>query len=291
MSRPVQAPAPALAEHRSLTVDVRGRRLHLLDWPVADPAARTVLFVHGGCANAHWWCHTAAHLYGRYRMLALDLSGHGDSEPLSDGDYSLQGHSDDLLQVARHLDLRAFALVGHSFGAFVSLAAAPRLNEDLAALVLVDSRGHIRPRAARYLTALGKFANPVYPSRDEALRGFQLLPRQSIAAPEVLAHVAAHSIRRCDDGTWTLAFDRRALRASQAREFHAEMGELRTPVLLLRGSESTALSARSLRELAAEIAAAQSVEIAGAHHHVMLDRPAAFAAALDDFLRALPDRD
>lgn len=266
-----------------LYVPYGGRRLHLLDW--AGDGETTILFVHGGCANAHWWCHSARLLAGRYRVLALDLSGHGESDHLPDGEYSLEGHRDDLVHVARSLDLRGFALVAHSFGGFVSLAAVPELGDRLGTLTLVDSRGHIRPRAARYLTALGKFPNPIYASRDDALRAFQLLPRESSAPDEVLSHVARHSIRRAADGTWSLAFDRRALRAATVREFAAEMCQLRQPTLLVRGAASGALSARALARLAAEIPHAEAIEIAGAHHHVMLDRPEPFARALDSFLQ------
>lgn len=271
---------------RSLHVARGDRRLHLLEWDGAShEEAPVLLFVHGGCANAHWWCHSAAHLAGEFRVLSLDLGGHGDSDPLSDGNYSLEGHRDDLIDVVRQLELRRVALIGHSFGGFVSLIAAPHLAGHLSALILVDSRGHIRPRAARYLAALCRFPNPVYASRDEAMRSFQLLPRHTAASAEVLAHVAAHSIRRTADDTWTLAFDRRALRAAQTRDLSAEMRHVPAPVLLVRGSESTALSAPAQRRLAAEIPGARTVEIAGAHHHVMLDRPGAFAAAVAAFLR------
>jgi pimeloyl-ACP methyl ester carboxylesterase len=270
---------------RSLYVPHDGRRLHLLDWAGDERGSTTVLCVHGGCANAHWWCGSARLLAGCYRILALDLTGHGDSDHLASGDYSLAGHRDDLVHVVRHLDLRGFALVAHSFGAFVSLAAVPQLIDRLGTLTLVDSRGHIRERAARYLTALSKFPNPSYASRDEAQGAFQLLPRESSASAEVLRHVARHSIRGGSDGTWSLAFDRRALRAATIRDFTAEMNQLRQPTLLVRGAASGALSPRALQQLAAEIPHAEAIEIAGAHHHVMLDRPGPFAQALDSFLQ------
>jgi pimeloyl-ACP methyl ester carboxylesterase len=268
---------------RSLFVPRGGRRLHILEWP-GDPSATALLCLHGGCANAHWWYASAAILAGRRRVLALDLSGHGASDHLESGDYSLAGHRDDVVHVAADLDLRDFALMGHSFGGFVAVHALPSFSDRLAALVLVDSRGHIRERAARYLNALRKFPNPKYASREEAIRGFQLLPRQSSAPAGVLAHVARHSVRRADDGSWSLAFDRRALRAAEARRFDDEMRAWQGPTLLVRGAESSALSPRALAELQRELPQAETVEIAGAHHHVMLDRPVEFANAIARFL-------
>ncbi len=260
------------------------RRLHLLEWP--NPQARsTLVAIHGGCANAHWWCASAPTLRRSRRIIALDLAGHGHSDTVGGGEYSLAGHRDDLCHIVRELGLRNFALMGHSFGGFVSLAALPELAGDLSALILVDSRGHIRRRSARYLNALAKFPNPRYSSEEAALESFQLLPRATAASAEVLAHVARKSIRRTADGDWSLAFDRSALRAAEERSFAPEMSAWRGPTLLLRGSESTALSARALAELATEMDDTEAVEIPDAHHHIMLDQPTRFATAVDGFLR------
>lgn len=268
---------------RSISVYRAGRRLHLLEWEHPRPKA-TVLAIHGGCANAHWWCASARFLAKSHRVLALDLAGHGESDPIADGRYSLEGHRDDVAQVASALELQGFALIGHSFGGFVSLAALPALANRLGGLILVDSRGHIRRRAARYLHALARFPSPTYPTEEKARSAFQLLPRDNAAPDDVLAHVAQHSVRRSADGTWSLSFDRRALCAAEARQFDAELRDWRGPSLLVRGGESSALSERALGDLAREIYDAETVRIKGAHHHVMLDRPEPFARAVDDFL-------
>lgn len=265
------------------------RRLHLLDWPSAGPGA-PILCLHGGCANAHWWDACAEFLAAGHRVLALDLCGHGDSDRLEHGDYSLEQHRDDVAHVAEELELRDFAIMGHSFGGFVAVYTLPRLRDRLAALILVDSRGHIRERAARYLNALRKFPNATYETHDEAVRSFQLLPRDSSAPAEVMERVARESVRRTANGTWSPAFDRRALPAAEARRFDAEMRGWRGPTLLVRGAESNALAALALAELQGEIPQAEAVEIAGAHHHVMLDRPAELAAAVAGFLARVAPR-
>ncbi len=281
MSNPVEQISPAPA--RSHFVARAGRRLHLLEWKAEQPVT-TVLAIHGGCANAHWWFASAGVLARSHRVLALDLAGHGESDPIADGRYSLESHRDDVLHVARELDLRDFALMGHSFGGFVSLAALPALEARIGALILVDSRGHIRRRSARYLQALAKFPSPQYSSEKEARRAFQLLPRDNNASDEIIDHVARHSIRQANDGSWSLAFDRRALRAAEERNFDTEIGDWHGPTLLIRGAESTALSERALGELASEMVDAESVQVDGAHHHVMLDQPGPFAAVVDEFL-------
>jgi len=255
----------------------------LLEWSPPHPRA-TLLCVHGGCANAHWWYHCGNLLGADHRVLAIDLCGHGASDPLADGRYSLESHGRDITGILDALELDRIVLVGHSFGAFVSLAALPTLAGSLAALVLVDSRGHIRKRAARYLNALGKFRNPIYDTRAQAIENFQLLPRAHSATPEVLRYVAEHSVRQTPEGTWTLAFDRRALRATGERNFQREMALLREPVLIVRGEHSTTLTENALQSLVDEIPHARSEIVEGAHHHVMLDQPEVFARVITSFV-------
>ena len=58
-------------------VDVDGTTISYLAW--GDPSPRGIVLVHGGGAHAHWWDHIAPLLALDRRVLALDLSGHGDS--------------------------------------------------------------------------------------------------------------------------------------------------------------------------------------------------------------------
>ena len=59
-------------------VSVAGADIHFVAW--GEPGRRGLVFVHGGGAHAHWWTHVAARFAGDFRVVALDLSGHGDSD-------------------------------------------------------------------------------------------------------------------------------------------------------------------------------------------------------------------
>src|SRR5579872_4041302 len=58
-------------------VDVDGCSIHYLAWGPRN--RRGLVFVHGGGAHAHWLSHVAAIFSNEFRVLAIDLSGHGDS--------------------------------------------------------------------------------------------------------------------------------------------------------------------------------------------------------------------
>ncbi|MEA2737242.1 MAG: hypothetical protein QOH05_549, partial [Acetobacteraceae bacterium] len=71
---------------RSCNIVLRQMRFHFLEWGRAD--APVIVLLHGGHQSAHSWDLVSLHLAQRYRVLALDQRGHGDSEWSRDVTYS-----------------------------------------------------------------------------------------------------------------------------------------------------------------------------------------------------------
>lgn len=114
-----------------------GIKLSYLEFGTGDP----LVFVHGFGAAAIVWEDICRTFENRYRCLALDQRGHGDSE--------WHGHTadlkvfvSDLVQFFEELDLRKAHLAGWSFGSEVCLAAYPQLKDRLASLILVGGTSH-----------------------------------------------------------------------------------------------------------------------------------------------------
>ncbi|TXK14087.1 alpha/beta fold hydrolase [Microbacterium saccharophilum] len=122
--------------YRTLDVPVRGGDLRVGVWEDGTPGAPTVVAVHGVTASHLAWQLVAEALPG-VRIVAPDLRGRGRSNELS-GPAGMAAHADDLAAVFAHLDIPAGLVVGHSMGAFVSLAFAHRHPGLLARLLLVD---------------------------------------------------------------------------------------------------------------------------------------------------------
>src|SRR2546427_9977089 len=100
----------------------RGQRFHLTDWGPAD--APTVLFLHGVTGHARTWDHEAAALAGRFRIIALDQRGHGDSGPAPGGDYTLPALTGDIAAGVDALGLGRGSLGGHSLGGRLAIVYA-----------------------------------------------------------------------------------------------------------------------------------------------------------------------
>src|SRR5690606_18123739 len=95
-----------------------------------------VLLVHGAAASAAWWDHIAPQLSG-HRVVAVDLSGHGDSSHKSGG-YPVGEWAAEVAAVAIAEKLDRPVLVGHSLGGRVAVHAAVAEPELFSRVVLID---------------------------------------------------------------------------------------------------------------------------------------------------------
>jgi pimeloyl-ACP methyl ester carboxylesterase len=100
-----------------------------------------VVFVHSTAGSSAHWSHQLAHLRPTRRAVALDLRGHGSSEPPRDGDYSIHSMATDVHAVVTALGISRFVLVGHSLGGGVALTYAGTHPDQIAGLLLLDPIG------------------------------------------------------------------------------------------------------------------------------------------------------
>lgn len=246
-----------------------------------------VVLLHGGSANAHWWSLLAEALDDTYHVLALDLRGHGDSEHPDPAAYRVEDYAGDVGALVDAIGVDRIDLIGHSLGGLVATAYAGRAPERINSLVVVDTELRVGASGARYMARLRNFPHPRYPDREHAIKRFRLLPTATNADPTVLAEIAAHSIVELSDGRWTLKFNRDSLAHVEPQDLTEMLQRLPCPILLIRGVHSTLLSHSALAALLQRVPHAQGAEVAGAHHHVMLDNPAEFARVVRAFLDRL----
>ena len=100
-------------------------------------SAPPVVLLHGLGEDAAGWDEIAAPLADSYRVIALDLRGHGSSD--RSGDYSYEAMRDDVDQLLDVLDLVDVTLIGHSMGAMIAALLAERVPSRLGRLILVDA--------------------------------------------------------------------------------------------------------------------------------------------------------
>src|SRR5579871_6235066 len=103
---------------------VNGLRLHYLEW--GEPTAPPIVMLHGLRSAAPTWAAVAAPLCARYRVLALDQRGRGESEWAADRNYRRDAYVADLAELVDQLGLERFILMGHSMGGANTLVYTAR---------------------------------------------------------------------------------------------------------------------------------------------------------------------
>lgn len=102
---------------------------------------RAIILVHGFAASVQAWRPWIERLKGDYRLIAIDLPGHGLTETPPGYQASLEGNAALVDALASNLGVKHFVLAGNSMGGAVSLAYAMAHPDKLDALVLVDAAG------------------------------------------------------------------------------------------------------------------------------------------------------
>jgi pimeloyl-ACP methyl ester carboxylesterase len=249
------------AEEGSVVAD--GARIRYRAW--GDRGMPGVVLVHGTAAHAHWWDHVGPQLPAGLRVVALDLSGHGDSEWRED--YSLERWAREIMAVAPDAGIAGPPfIVGHSLGGIIALDS-PEFEKS--------AEFERSPGPERKLMTFG--GARTYPSREAVLARFRLVPEQPVL-PYIREHVAVCSITTRENGEWAWKFDRRLL--ASMTPFPPVTAPVACPVTVLR-AENGLMTPDMADLLYARLGGkARVVEIPAAGHHVMLDEPLCLVTAL-----------
>lgn len=297
----VRAPAPdwfrrtVAAPKQSCRVTVEGCPIHYLLWPAEPGAARRrgLLFVHGGGAHAYWWAFIAPYFTRDFRVAAIDLSGMGDSGRRESYGAELRAKEMRAVIADAGLGERPF-VIGHSFGGFMTMKFGAQFGDELGGAVIVDSPIRSPEEEAQRPLSPPKWANKrIYESFDAGRARFRLMPPQSCDNDFIVEFIARHSLMPVAGG-WTWKFDGAAMGARRFGEpFREYLQAVRCRAALIFGEKSALVSRGTASYMSSLMGPhAPIVEVPEAQHHVMLDQPLAFVAALrmllDAWIRAEP---
>ena len=241
-----------------------------------EPGGEGLVLVHGGAAHARWWDHIAPLLAAHDRVVALDLSGHGDSGT-RDG-YGLDAWAAEVLAVAAASGFGSPpVLVGHSMGGLVSLRAAAIAGKNLTGLIVVDTRvSEAPPGGLAALEQIPVGPKRVYPTRAAAISHFRPVPAQP-TLPYVESYVAVHSVAENEAG-WSWKFDPMVLRRQLSTADVLTRLDCRVAFFRAELGIVDATMERLIDERLG--CAAPVIEIPKAGHHVMLDQPLALVTGI-----------
>jgi len=258
-----------------------------LNAEVTGQGRRDLVLLHGWGMNLRVWDGLAAALARRFRVIAIDLPGHGGS----DWDAAAQAPAAQAFRVHETLAplTTRYHLLGWSLGGQFALDLAAALPAAVERLVLVATTPRFLAgpdwRPGLKAAALEKLAAGVRADPARAVSGFIGLQLRGLAprtAARVRAQLAEALVRGGTALPEALAWGLERLRVGDLR---GQLAQVRKPALVIAGRDDRITPPAAARALAAALPRGRYQSLAGAGHVPFLSHPDAFAGLLRGFLR------
>jgi len=187
------------------TLTANGLTLHYLEWGEAE--APDIVCVHGYTGSADAFNALARQLEDRYRILALDVRGHGESAWSPTGAYSYADQAGDLAEFAKQLRLDKFVLIGTSMGGIIAMAYAAEHAERLLGLVINDIGPDVEVGSQRITGLVGSRPDEFGTLEEAMAYRRSVSPIVAGRSAEDQRELALGVLRRRPDGRWGWKMD------------------------------------------------------------------------------------
>ena len=239
----------------------------------------TIVFIHGWTADHHRWDKMIDFASKYFKVVALDLRGHGESTKPEDAEYNINAYTADIIKLLDHLNIEKAILAGHSMGGMIAQKFYFNQKGRVAGLILVGTTSKVVDNFSMKLnTSLAIFLmNLAYSTGLKIVLGrafSNLTPKEEKekligdAIRNVPKYVAVNSFK-----DFVKNFDTRA-----------KLKEIKVPTLIIVGENDRMLPPRMSMFLRDNIEDSEFVVVPEAGHEVMLEVPDEVNKAIDSFL-------
>lgn len=264
-------------------------------WYAADSGARLwyedrgagtpIIFIHGWCMSSAVWRLQSEGLLDTFRVITIDLPGHGRSS-LGYGGFQIKGCAGDIAGLFQSLNLQYALLAGWSLGSLIALESFMLLRDRLSGLVLIGgtprfTQGGGFPYGLSRIEVDGMIRK-VQRSLPRALEGFTA---RMFASGELDTPSLAATVRELLSSVPLPTTDAalQALEALLESDLRDRLDLIDLPTLIMNGDRDVICLPQASGFLAQGISGAQRIEFAGCGHAPFLTQSARFNACLDEF--------
>ena len=253
-------------------VEVEGAKIHYLTW--GDTKNPGLFFIHGFSANAHWWDFIAPAFIEDYCVVAIDLSGSGDSDHRET--YSQEMYAYEIKAVCDEMDWESADFIAHSMGGSISLNATSIYPEIFKSLYLLDSIVILPPDKVRNYSSNRSMirADFIYEDETSAIESFRLIPPQPCRNEFLLNHIAINSYKQTEEG-WLLKSDGKMMKTYQSKDLTETLMAIQCPIYIVYGLMSQIFTQEILdyTVYVGNIPPERVIGVPGTMHHLFVDDP------------------
>jgi pimeloyl-ACP methyl ester carboxylesterase len=275
------------------TKPAKGDIGRVLDLPGGDLQVREdgqregtpLVMLHGFAGSMHWFTPLVERLRGDFRLIRIDLLGHGGSEKPDSG-YSMEHQAEQVSRVLSALRVKQAVIVGHSMGGVVATAFAERYPASVKGLVLIDSPSKKDaaklPFLARlgFVPVLGQAIRRVVPdgmirkNLEKAFAPGYDVPDQFVADFNRMTYTSYDSSRNEADDF------------SGKRSLSDRLAALKKPLLAIQGTKDQLVHSGTVENFR-RVPGAKIAIVANAGHSPMVEQPSETARLIRIFLRSI----
>jgi 3-oxoadipate enol-lactonase len=243
--------------------------------------APVIIFIHGFPFSKEMWNKQIDELKGKFRVIAYDVRGHGNSWSGTD-DFSIELFVKDLLSLMDTLEIEKTALCGLSMGGYIALNAIENHPHRFDSLILCDtscSADSPEAKEKRMKAIEGIWENGIEKFADDSIKNF-FAPESFIKKKDVIA-----GVREIMIGTTEKSVIRTLLALSNRKETCTTLWKIKVPVLILVGEEDKITPPEAAQFMHEEINGSVMSVIENAGHLSNLENPDQFNQQLKRFLK------
>ncbi|MBN1689822.1 MAG: alpha/beta hydrolase [Dehalococcoidia bacterium] len=268
---------PSNSEDRYIKIG--NLNLHYLEW--GSEGAAPIVLLHGLCGYARYWEIFARSMLDKYRLIAVNQRGHGDSDRADS--YEHQDFIFDLDGFIEGLGLDKFILIGHSMGGLNAIIYAARHPDLVSGLIVVDIAPEIMAEGLARMAVERINEKDEFMSEKEAFSYIKNL--DTLQSDDFIRHQIKYDLKR-KGSSLAFKYDKklRDIELISPVWLWEYVNQIICPTLLIRGMESDLLSGDTAQSVVDKLAFGSLVEINGAGHCVPSNNPEAFKKAVCNFL-------
>lgn len=272
---------------------VNGVRIHYLDRDGGEPP---IVMLPGLSANAHAFDGlAAAGLSPRFRTIALDLRGRGESDKPDTG-YTLSDHAADVVALLDHLEIERATILGHSFGGLLTVYLGVKYPHRVARLVFLDVAVWLLEEATKLIRVSIDRLTKTFPSADDYIDALKHAPYVDGFWDPMMEQYFRAEIETSAGGTakarTSAAAIEQVINAIGTEPWADYMKEISAPSILINGPGAygppgapAIVPAALARETAASIPGCKYIEVPGNHITMIFgDNATHVVRAVDGFV-------